>query len=240
MTTTPPISLRTGAPLPGLEERHRLAARVRRLSWVSLVYMVFEGGIAILAGVLAGSIALIGFGIDSAIEGFASAIIVWRFTGHRIMSDAAETRAQKLVAIQFFVLAPYVSVESIRALVSGEHAEVSWLGIALAASSLVVMPYLGIAKGRLADRLGSAATKGEGRQNLLCAYLAGALLIGLLANAAFGAWWLDPVIGLLIAAVAVKEGFEAWRGEGCGCCAVPDVLAQPTTAVAVCDDDCCH
>ena len=217
MTTTPPISLRTGAPLPGLEERHRLAARVRRLSWVSLVYMVFEGGIAILAGVLAGSIALIGFGIDSAIEGFASAIIVWRFTGHRIMSDAAETRAQKLVAIQFFVLAPYVAIESIRALASGEHAEVSLLGIALAATSLVAMPYLGIAKSRLADRLGSAATKGEGRQNLLCAYLAGALLIGLLANAAVGAWWLDPLIGLLIAAIAVKEGTEAWRGEGCGC-----------------------
>ena len=168
---------------------------------------------------MAGSIALIGFGIDSAIEGFASAIIVWRFTGHRIMSEAAETRAQKLVAIQFFILAPYVAVESIRALVSGEHAEVSWLGIALAASSLVVMPYLGIAKSRLADRLGSAATKGEGRQNLLCADLAGALLIGLVANAAFGAWWLDPLIGLLIVAVAVKEGAEAWRGEGCGCCA---------------------
>jgi divalent metal cation (Fe/Co/Zn/Cd) transporter len=236
MTTSRPVALRTGPPPIGVEERHRLAARVRLLSWVSLAYMAAEGGIAILAGVTAGSIALIGFGIDSAIEGFASAIIVWRFTGHRIMSDAAETRAQKLVAIQFFVLAPYVAVESVRALVAGEHADVSWLGIALAASSLVVMPYLGIAKSRLADRLGSAATKGEGRQNLLCAYLAGALLIGLVSNAAFGAWWLDPVIGLLIAAVAVKEGLEAWRGEGCGCCAVPDVLTQPTT----CDDDCCR
>jgi len=219
MTTSGPVALRTGPPPIGLEERHRLAARVRLLSWVSLAYMAAEGAIAILAGVMAGSIALIGFGIDSAIEGFASAIIVWRFTGHRIMSDAAETRAQKLVAIQFFILAPYVGVESVRALVAGEHAQVSWLGIALSASSLVVMPYLGIAKSRLADRLGSAATKGEGRQNLLCAYLAGALLIGLVANAAFGAWWLDPLIGLLIAAVAVKEGAEAWRGEGCGCCA---------------------
>lgn len=218
MTTARPVPLRTGPAPPGLEERHRLAARVRLLSWVSLAYMAVEGGIAILAGILAGSIALIGFGIDSAIEGFASAIIVWRFTGHRIASDAAETRAQKLVAIQFFILAPYVAVESVRALASGEHAQVSWLGIALAASSLVVMPYLGIAKSRLADRLGSPATRGEGRQNLLCAFLAGALLIGLLANAAVGAWWLDPVIGLLIAAVAVKEGAEAWRGEGCGCC----------------------
>ena len=219
MTTARPIPLRTGPPPISPEERHRLAARVRLLSWISLAYMAAEGAIAILAGVTAGSIALIGFGIDSAIEGFASAIIVWRFTGHRIMSDAAETRAQRLVAIQFFILAPYVAVESVRALVAGEHAAVSWLGIALAASSLVVMPYLGIAKSRLADRLGSAATKGEGRQNLLCAYLAGALLVGLLANAALGAWWLDPVIGLLIAAVAVKEGAEAWRGEGCACCA---------------------
>jgi divalent metal cation (Fe/Co/Zn/Cd) transporter len=236
--TTRPIVLRSGASRLDLEERHRLAARVRLLSWVSLVYMAAEGGIAILAGVIAGSIALIGFGIDSAIEGFASAIIVWRFTGHRIMSEAAETRAQKLVAVQFFILAPYVAVESVRALVAGEHAEVSWLGIALSASSLVVMPYLGVAKSRLADQLGSAATKGEGRQNLLCAYLAGALLMGLLANALVGAWWLDPAIGLLIAAVAVREGIEAWRGEGCGCCAVPDVLTRPSPAG--CDDGCCR
>ena len=217
-------------------ERERLAARVRLLSWASLAYMTLEGGIAILAGILAGSVALIGFGIDSGIEGFASAIIVWRFTGHRIFSDAAETRAQKLVAIQFFVLAPYVGFESVKALVGGEHADVSWLGIALSASSLIVMPYLGIAKHRLAEQLGSAATKGEGRQNMLCAYLAGALLLGLLGNALVGAWWLDPVVGLLIAGVAVKEGLEAWRGEGCAC------VSDPTAALAVddsCEDDCC-
>jgi divalent metal cation (Fe/Co/Zn/Cd) transporter len=183
--------------------------------------MTLEGGIAIVAGILAGSIALIGFGIDSAIEGFASAIIVWRFTGARIFSDAAETRAQKLVAIQFFVLAPYVGYESVEALVQSERPGVSVLGIALSASSVVIMPYLGIAKQRLADRLGSAATKGEGRQNMLCAYLAGALLVGLVGNAAFGAWWLDPTVGLLIAGVAVKEGVEAWRGEGCACAADP-------------------
>jgi divalent metal cation (Fe/Co/Zn/Cd) transporter len=208
--------------VPTLSDAHRrrLAARVRLLSWASLAYMTLEGGIAILAGVLAGSIALIGFGLDSAIEGFASAIIVWRFTGHRIFSHAAETRAQKLVAIQFFLLAPYVGFESVRALISGEHADVSRLGIALSVSSLMVMPYLGIAKQRLAEQLGSPATKGEGRQNVLCAYLAGALLLGLLGNALFGAWWLDPVVGLLIAALAVKEGREAWRGEGC-CVARP-------------------
>ena len=210
----------SGTRLPQ-SEYLRLARRVKLLSWFSLGWMTLEGGIAILAGIMAGSIALIGFGIDSAIEGFASAIIVWRFTGARTFSEAAETRAQKLVAIQFFVLAPYVGFESVRALVTGEHPETSVLGIVLSASSVVIMPYLGIAKQRLADRLGSAATKGEGRQNMLCAYLAGALLVGLLGNALFGAWWLDPAVGLLIAAVAVKEGLEAWRGEGCACVADP-------------------
>jgi divalent metal cation (Fe/Co/Zn/Cd) transporter len=216
--------------------RRRLAARVRLLSWVSLGYMALEGGIAILAGVLAGSIALIGFGLDSAIEGFASAIIVWRFTGHRIFSEAAETRAQKLVAIQFLLLAPYVGFESVKALGAGHHPDVSWLGIALSASSVVVMPYLGIAKQRLAEQLGSPATKGEGRQNMLCAYLAGALLLGLLGNALVGAWWLDPAVGLLIGALAVKEGLEAWRGEGC-CAAAP--LPARAGEPAACDDDCC-
>jgi len=212
---------RPAAPRVDRDTYRRLATRVKLLSWVSLAYMTLEGGIAILAGVLAGSVALVGFGLDSGVEGFASAIIVWRFTGARMFSEAAERRAQKLVAVQFFVLAPYVGFESVQALVAGERPDTSWLGIALSASSMVVMPYLGIAKQRIADRLGSAATKGEGRQNMLCAYLAGALLVGLLANALFGAWWLDPVIGLLIAGVAVKEGREAWSGEGCACAADP-------------------
>ena len=192
--------------------------------------MTVEGAVAILAGLAAGSIALIGFGLDSAIEGFASVVIVWRFTGSRVFSEAAETRAQKLVAIQFFVLAPYVTVESIRALVNGERPDETMVGILLALGSVVLMPMLGIAKQRLADQLGSAATKGEGRQNMLCAYLAGALLIGLLGNALVGAWWLDPLVGLLIAFVAVKEGREAWRGEGC--CVAP-------AAAAGHHDDCC-
>lgn len=221
-TRVAPAAATAVAPAPLDRERYRrLAARARLLSWVSLAYMTIEGAVAILAGILAGSVALIGFGLDSAIEGFASAIIVWRFSGARVFSRAAERRAQKLVAIQFFILAPYVGLESVQALVAGERADVSWLGIALSATSVVVMPYLGLAKQRIADQIGSAATKGEGRQNMLCAYLAGALLVGLLANAAFGAWWLDPLIGLLIAAVAVREGREAWRGEGCACTADP-------------------
>ena len=170
---------------------------------------------AIYAGIAASSIALIGFGLDSVVEGLASVVIIWRFASHRIFSDTAERRAQQLVAIQFFLIAPYVAVESVRSLLSGEHPDTSWLGIGLAASSLVIMPILGIAKQRIADQLGSAALKGEGRQNMLCTYLAGALLIGLLANTLVGAWWLDPAVGLLIAGIAVKEGREAWRGEGC-------------------------
>ena len=241
MTTSPP------APLPALQppvpapaarttqERERLIRRVKLLSWASLVWMTVEGAVAIIAGLVAGSVALIGFGLDSVIEGFASVVIIWRFTGARKLSEAAETRAQKLVAIQFFVLAPYVGFESVRALLGGEHPDTSWVGIGLAAGSVVIMPYLGIAKQRIADKLGSAATKGEGRQNILCAYLAGALLVGLLGNALVGAWWLDPIVGLLIAGLAVKEGLEAWRGEGC--CVASPIPGEPAGG---CDDDRCR
>jgi divalent metal cation (Fe/Co/Zn/Cd) transporter len=219
------------------ERYEELARRVRLLSWLSLFWMTIEGGVAITAGIVASSVALVGFGLDSGIEGVASLIIIWRFTGHRVFSHAAEERAQKLVAVQFFLLAPYVAFESARALIGAEHPEVSWVGIALACGSVVLMPMLGIAKERLADQLGSAATKGEGRQNMLCAYLAGALLVGLLGNALVGAWWLDPIVGLLIAAVAVREGAEAWRGEGC-CVSSP--LDGAGFAGSTCDDDCCE
>jgi divalent metal cation (Fe/Co/Zn/Cd) transporter len=213
-----------------------LARRVKLLSWLSLAWMTVEGAVAIAAGIAASSIALIGFGLDSAVEGFASVIIIWRFTGRRVFSHAAEERAQRLVAVQFFLLAPYVGFESIRALVAGDHPDVSWVGIGLAAGSIVFMPMLAVAKQRLADRMGSAATKGEGRQNMLCAYLAGALFVGLLGNALVGAWWLDPAVGLLIAGVAVDEGIEAWRGEGC-CVSSP--LAGGGFDDDGCEDDCC-
>ena len=193
----------------------RLARRAKWLSWASLGYMALEGAVAVVAGIVAGSIALIGFGIDSAIEGFASVVIVWRFTGARTLSEDAERKAQKWVAVQFFILAPYVAVEAVRALVNGTHPEESMVGIALAASSVVVMPLLGRAKQRIGSRIGSSATASEGKQNLLCAYLAAALLVGLLGNALFGAWWLDAAVALFIAHVAVQEGREAWRGDAC-------------------------
>jgi divalent metal cation (Fe/Co/Zn/Cd) transporter len=205
---------RTPAPARSTEW-HRAARQARLLSWLSLAWMGAEGAIAITAGVLAGSIALISFGLDSAIEGFASLVIVWRFTGWRLHSHAAETRAQKLVAVQFFLLVPYVVLESVHKLLSAEQPETSWLGIALVTSSAIGMPVLGIAKRRLAEELGSVATRGEGTQNLLCAYLAAAVLVGLLGNALFGLWWLDPVAALVVAGVALREGLQSWRGEGC-------------------------
>ena len=233
------MSTDTLALAPATGSRERLAARARALSWLSLAWMTVEGAVAIVAGVVAGSVALVGFGLDSAIEGFASVVIIWRFTGRRVFSEAAERRAQKLVALQFFILAPYVAFESVRALAGGDRPDETVVGIVLASGSVVVMPVLGIAKQRIADQLGSAATKGEGRQNMLCAYLAAALLVGLLGNALAGAWWLDAVVGLMIAGVAVREGLESWRGDGC-CIGSPlDGLAIEG-ASAGCDDECCR
>jgi divalent metal cation (Fe/Co/Zn/Cd) transporter len=223
--------------LPVVRDVERLARRARLLSWLSLAWMTVEGAVAIIAGVTAGSIALVGFGLDSAIEGFASVIIIWRFTGRRIHSAAAERRAQQLVAVQFFLLAPYVAVESLHGLIGGHRPEPTLAGVLLACGSIVFMPLLAVAKQHVADAVGSAATRGEGRQNMLCAYLAGALLVGLLGNALIGAWWLDPAVGLLIAAVAVKEGAEAWRGEGC-CVSSP--LEGSGFAPDSCADDCCR
>jgi divalent metal cation (Fe/Co/Zn/Cd) transporter len=200
-------------------ERSNLAARARLLSWLSLGWMTVEGAVGVVAGFVAGSVALVGFGIDSAIEGLASVIVIWRFTGARTHSEAAERRAQQLVAVSFFLLAPYIAQEAIRNLAGTHRPETSWVGIGLSISSLIVMPVLGRAKQRLGVRLGSAATSGEGAQNLLCAYMAAGVLLGLVANAALGWWWLDPVIGLGIAVVAVQEGIEAWRGDVCDHCA---------------------
>lgn len=225
LAPTPTAPLESGSP-----QWLHAASRAKLLSWISLAWMGAEGTIAITAGIIASSAALIGFGLDSAIEGFASLAIVWRFTGSRVHSERAENRAQKFVAAQFFILAPLVAFEAFRDLLTGSPPDASWLGIGLAATSLIGMPLLGIAKQRLGQQLGSSATYGEGTQNLLCAYLAGAVLLGLLANAVLGVWWLDPIAGLFVAGIAVVEGRRTLRGDTC--CAD----FSPTCNESCCDD----
>lgn len=203
------------ASLESTEARHRLERRARLLAWGGIAWHVVEFAIALAAGIAASSIALIGFGADSLIEGAAGFIVVWLFTGARLHSPGAERRAQQLIAVSFFLLAAYVAVEATRTLVAGDHPEASWVGIALAAVTAPTMPLLARAKRRVGDQLGSSATVKEGAQNMVCAYLSIALLVGLLANAVVGWWWADPAAALIIAAVALREGRETWRGEGC-------------------------
>jgi len=160
-------------------------------------------------------------------------IVIWRFTGSRRLSPDAERHAQRLVAISFFLLAPYIAQDATRALIAGEHPHTSWLGIGLSVSSIIVMPQLGNAKHRIGQRLGSSATAGEGTENLLCAYLAAGVLVSLALNGAFGLWWADPAVALAIAALAIKEGHQTWQGEGC--CATPPINAEHNTGRG---DDC--
>jgi len=201
----------------GRDARWRRAARaVRWLAWASLAWMCAEGAIGLWQGLTAGSVALTGWALGSAVEGLASVIVIWRFTGTRALSLAAERRAQRGVAVSFWLLAPYIAAESVWDLAAGHHAGATVIGIALTAAALVVMPVLGRAKHLLAARLGSAATAGEGTQNYLCAAQAAAVLAVLAITAAWpGGWWIDPVIGLALAAVAVREGSRSWRGNDC-------------------------
>jgi len=196
-------------------ERWRLERRARLLAWGEIAWHFVEFAIALGAGIAVGSIALIGFGADSLIESFAGFVVVWLFTGGRLHSATAERRAQQLIAASFFLLAVYVTVEAVRSLAGGEHPETSWVGIGLAAVTAITMPLLARAKQRVGSSLHSSATVKEGAQNMVCAYLSVALLMGLLANGLAGWWWADPAAALVIAAVALKEGRESWRGEGC-------------------------
>jgi divalent metal cation (Fe/Co/Zn/Cd) transporter len=199
----------------------RLARLARLLSWLTLAWMGIEGGVAIAAAIIAGSVALLGFGLDSGIEAIASVIVIWRFTGTRLASPTSERRAQQLVAVSFFLLAPYIAIEAIRSLAAGDRAETSVIGLVLTAGTAIFEPALGVAKRRIGTRLGSSATAGEGTQNLLCAYLAMAVFAGLAANTLFGAWWLDGVVALGIAGLAVIEGRRAWAGRSCSCACEP-------------------
>lgn len=196
-------------------ERADLVKRVRLLAWGANAWHMVEFAIALGAGLAAGSVALVGFGIDSLIESLAGFVILWRFAASRAQSETAERSAQRLVALSFFALALYVGVEGVRTLAVADRPEVSWIGIGLAAFTAPTMPLLALAKRRVGQRLGSAATVKEGAQNMVCAYLSVALLVGLLANALAGWWWADPVAALVIGAVALREGIGTWRGEGC-------------------------
>jgi divalent metal cation (Fe/Co/Zn/Cd) transporter len=199
----------------GAGERASLVRRARLLAWGGNAWHFVEFAIAVTAGVAASSIALIGFGFDSLIESLAGFIIVWRFGVRRRDSEAAERRAQQLVAVSFFILAAYVGIESVRTFFGSHHPETSWVGIGLAAFTAPTMPLLARAKQRVGHSLGSSATVGEAQQNMICAYLSVALLVGLGANALMGWWWADPGAALVIAGVAFSEGRESWRGEGC-------------------------
>jgi divalent metal cation (Fe/Co/Zn/Cd) transporter len=210
-----PLTLPVLPVSPSPAERARLERRTRLLAWGGITWHIVEFAIAIAAGLAAGSIALIGFGADSLIEALAGGVVLWLFTGKRRGSSSAERRAQQLIAFSFFLLAAYVGVEALRTLVNGDHPDASWVGIGLAAFTAPTMPLLAYAKRRLGNQLHSAATVKEAAQTQLCAYLSIALLVGLAANALAGWWWADPLTALVIAAVALKEGRESWRGEGC-------------------------
>jgi divalent metal cation (Fe/Co/Zn/Cd) transporter len=197
------------------DERGALIARVKLISWLSLVWMTAEGVIGTTAGIMANSIALIGYGVDSTITGVASVIIIWRFSGERVDSEHAEAQAQRIVAITFFLLAPYIIVSAIHHLVTGSEAQASWVGIGLAIVSVTLMPLFGRAKKRIGERLHSPATTGEGTQNILCAYLSLTILVGLSANAVLGLWWADPLVALVVAVVALQTGARTWRGDRC-------------------------
>jgi divalent metal cation (Fe/Co/Zn/Cd) transporter len=203
-----------GAALP--EEQHaRLIRRVKWISWIGLVWLLVDGAIGMTAGITANSVALIGWGLDCAIQAIASLVIIWRFTGERIHSDTAERTAQKVVAVSFFLLAPYIIVTAIDHLATGNASHTSWLGIALAGTDALLMPLLGRAKRHVGVALGSQATTSEGRQNILCAYLSLGVLLGLAANPLLGWWWMDPIVGIGVAVVVVQAGIRTWRSETC-------------------------
>jgi divalent metal cation (Fe/Co/Zn/Cd) transporter len=195
------------------ERRDVLTRRVRWLVGATITYNVVEAVVAITAGTVASSSALIGFGLDSTIEVASAAAVAWQFSGRD--PEARERVALRVIAFSFFALAAYVTVEAVRTLFGAEEAAPSTVGIVLAALSLVIMPFLSYAQRRAGRELGSNSAVADSKQTLLCTYLSGVLLLGLVLNATLGWSWADPVVALVIAAVAVKEGRTAWRGEHC-------------------------
>lgn len=210
--TTPPTTPHTTTHQPSTYLRDARLARA--LSFGTLAWLGAESLLGLAAGLEAHSVALIGWGWSALAEALASLIVIWRFTGRRLHSHTAEERARKAVAVSFWVLAPYLALHVAYDLVAGQRPAPTVLGIVVTTISLVSMPLLGVVKRRLGRRLGSAATTGEGTQNVLCSVLAGGVLAGLAATS-YGWWWLDPAVALMLAGVAVREGGKAWRGESC-------------------------
>jgi len=199
-------------------ERERLRRRALLLAWGGNVWHVVEFALSLAAGIAAGSIALVAFGIDSLIEAAAGFVIIWLFAPSRAHSERAERRAQQLIAGSYGVLVVYVVFESVSSLVAAEKPEASWFGMAVLVAAAVSMPLLARAKRKVGRALGSHATASEGSQNQICAYLAVTALAGIGANALFGWWWADPVAALGIAGIAMWEGVHAWRGDLCEEC----------------------
>jgi divalent metal cation (Fe/Co/Zn/Cd) transporter len=227
------------ARVPERDEGWLIAARrARQLSWASLVWMSIEGIVGLAAGVDANSLSLVIWAASSFVEGLASVTVIWRFTGSRTRSVTSERSAQHWVAGSFLLLVPFFVYESVHRLAAGGDAHSSTVGIAVTASAIVLMPALGRAKLRLARRLGSAATAGEGTQNLMCAAQAAATLVALVGAGA-GLGFLDPIAALVVSAIAVKECVALWRGESDDCCA--PVGFSDLSAGSGCADgcDCC-
>lgn len=200
---------------PSGQEHARLVRRVKRLSWVTLAWLAVAGSIGMTAGAAANSVALIGWGLDCAIQAAACLVVIWRYTGTRVHSADAERTAQKAVAVSFLLLAPYIVVVAVDHLLTGNAAGASWIGIALAGTDVALMPILGRAKQKVGVGLASHATSSEGRQNVLCAHLSLAVLVGLTANAMLGWWWADPLVALSVAVVVIQAGVSTWRGRSC-------------------------
>lgn len=209
--------LRPGATVtaPGLTAERRLVLH-RRIRWIvaaTIAYNVIEAIVAISAGAVASSAALIAFGLDSTIEVLSAAAVAWQFT--RREPERWERGTLRVIAVAFFALAVYVTASSLLALLTRVDVEHSPVGIALTALSVMIMPFLSYAERRAGRELGSATAVADSKQTLICAYLSAAVLVGLVLNSLFGWWWADAVAGLVIAAFAVREGIEAWKGDAC-------------------------
>jgi divalent metal cation (Fe/Co/Zn/Cd) transporter len=221
-------------PVLPASRRIQLNKRSLRLAYATAGYNLMEGVVAVAAGAAASSTALIGFGLDSFIEVSSALVVMWQFRSH--MPEDRERLALRLIALSFFALAAWISIDAVRSLLGQGEAEPSPVGIGLAAVSVVVMPLLVWAKRRTGRELGSATVVADSTQTLLCTYLSAILLVGLALNALLDWSWTDPVAALVIAVVALREGLQAWRGEQCDDCAIPNCPTETENQSYGCGD----